>query len=550
LLMAANCGGEVTTPEPPNVRISPQALSVVVGSPALTFTATVARSSASVIWSLKGEGSLSSTKGASVDYTAPASVAADTTAEITATLEGTTVSDKAVVTIQSTATAPGTGVITVTIAGLSSANAAVTVTGPNRFNQKPTTTKTFTDLPPGKYDITAQEVLSGADKYQPDKTAQSLDLKAGETLEAKVNYSVFLVTLYVNPTTGADTNSGAKDKPFKTITKALDKAVAGQTVFLQAGTYSASSGEVFPLGMKSSVTLEGETNSVITSAVTNTYCLILEDVRDVQLLKLKFECAAGVVVQNATNISLEQISSTAKEFGFGFDIYHSNVVINASQFYNGYRGLGVMGSSQVTLTNSELYGNQFGISVENTAQLTADNSSFTENSGSGIFVRDSASVILKNSHADNNGSAASSASGLTINSTGDGTVTVDNSTFSNNSSDGINLHSGFAGANYFEVTITNSTFANNPYGLTIGDVEGAIELSKNLFVSNTVYQISHRRPDKPPARYVYALETTIEDSMGVSKQLAGLETGPDKDPNIWEITNANNYICFDASCVP
>src|SRR5919112_6182857 len=43
---------------------------------------------------------------------------------------------------------------------------------------------------------------------------------------------------YVNPTTGADTNTGlSATTPFKTIQKALDKATAGTTINLAAGTY-------------------------------------------------------------------------------------------------------------------------------------------------------------------------------------------------------------------------------------------------------------------------------------------------------------------------
>jgi parallel beta-helix repeat protein len=545
LLMAANCGGEVTTPEPPNVRISPQALSVVVGSPALTFTATVARSSASVIWSLKGEGSLSSTKGASVDYTAPASVAADTTAEITATLEGTTVSDKAVVTIQSTATAPGTGVITVTIAGLGSANSAVTVTGPNGFNQNPTTTKTFTNLPPGRYNIMAQEVVSGADKYQPDKATQSVDLKAGETLEAKITYSLSLGTLYVNPTTGADTNSGAKDKPFKTITKALAQAVAGQTVMLASEAYATSTGESFPLRVKSGVTLQGETFPGVVIGGAG-FCIELKDVQDIRLLKLGLQCDASIVLSNAKNITIEQLNSASKNTGIVAQ--DSSATIIASEIYfSSQEGLRMTGSSQVVLTDSKLFQNGFGVRLENTSRLEVDNSRFTENTASGIFVLDTASLTLKNSRADNNGNPTSVGHGLTVNSTGDGTITIDNATFNNNWS-GINLQCGYAGKNLFDLTVTNSTFTGNTnYGVCVGDAGGVVELRKNLFGFNKVFQLSNQAPDNQ-VMVISAAETTIDDGMG-AYDLSGLKTGPNFDTDVWEITGANNYICFNATCI-
>jgi hypothetical protein len=559
LLLAARCGPE---PKVPGISLLPKTQTVVMGGAATKLTATVVNSSASVTWSLNGEGTLSSTKGESVDYTPPASILADTTAEITATLEGTTLSAKAVITIQSAATAPGTGVITVTIAGLGSTNAAVTVTGPNGFNQQPTATKTFTNLPPGTYTVTAQDIASGADTYQPDNASQTVDLKAGQTLEAKINYSLSLGTLYVNAATGADTNSGANDKPFKTIMKALATAVAGQTVKLAKGTYSASTGETFPLKPKSGVTLEGvplESVPFARAIISGGSCLALEAVENVKLAQLEFQCEESVYMLDAKNITVEQLEIASvnahSSFTNAVEVRNSSVTMSGVEIYDSQQaGLLVTGTSKITLTSSDLRGNQFGVELGDTAQLSAENSSFSENTSSGIFMRDDASLILENSSASLNGDASNGAAGLAINSTGNGSVTINNSTFSNNSSEGINVHSGFAGTNNFEVRITNSTFAYNTYGIAIGDVEGFINLNKNKFVANTVYQLSYRRPNKPSANffdgYIYALETTVEDSTGVSKQLTGLKRGPGSDTTDWEITNANNRICFDESCLP
>jgi hypothetical protein len=541
LLLAAKCGGELNLP---SVSVSPKTQTVTMGGAAIKLSATLANSSAAVLWTLKGEGSLSNTKGVSVDYTPPATIAAETTAEITATLEGTSSSAKTIITIKPVATAPGTGVLTVTIAGLERANAAVTVTGPNGFNEKPTATKTFSDLPPGKYDIAAQEVVMGADKYQPDKTAQTVNLLAGQTLEAKINYS--LATLYVNPMTGADTNSGAKDKPFKTITKALAQAVAGQTVRLASEVYGVSTGEAFPLRPKSGVSIEGETFPGVVIAGSGS-CLRLEDVQDVQLLKIGLQCDISLWLQNASNITVAELNSASKDVGIV--AYNSAVTLDEVQIYNSSQeGLSSQGTSQIILTNSKLFRNQFGARLEGSSQLTANNSSFTENTSAGIFVRETASLVLENSNADFNGATPGSGSGLAVNSTGDGVITIKNTTFSNNQGDGIRLHTAFGGTNFFDVTITNSTFLNNLYGLTTGDARGVIELRKNLFGGNTNFQISDGRPDNVPLT-IYALETTIDDGMG-SYQLSGLKTGKNKDSKVWEITGTGNKLCFDTSCVP
>jgi hypothetical protein len=72
-----------------------------------------------------------------------------------------------------------------------------------------------------------------------------------------------------------------------------------------------------------------------------------------------------------------------------------------------------------------------------------------------------------------------------------------------------------------------------------------IEMGKNKFTLNKVYQISDRRPAGLTALLI-AFETTIDDGMG-AYQLSGVETGPDTDTPVWQITGAGNRICF-SSC--
>lgn len=64
-------------------------------------------------------------------------------------------------------------------------------------------------------------------------------------------------TVYVNPTTGKDINSGSATSPFKTLTKALTSAEE-TTVKLANGTYNTASGEVFPLVIPAGVIVLGD----------------------------------------------------------------------------------------------------------------------------------------------------------------------------------------------------------------------------------------------------------------------------------------------------
>lgn len=54
-------------------------------------------------------------------------------------------------------------------------------------------------------------------------------------------------SLWVDATSGSDTNPGTSTEPFKTITHALASSAASDTIVVQPGTYDAANGEVFPL---------------------------------------------------------------------------------------------------------------------------------------------------------------------------------------------------------------------------------------------------------------------------------------------------------------
>lgn len=65
---------------------------------------------------------------------------------------------------------------------------------------------------------------------------------------------IIYVSHFGNDTTG----NGSEAEPYRTITKALSVASAGQTVWVFAGTYSATNGETFPLQVPAGVKLIGD----------------------------------------------------------------------------------------------------------------------------------------------------------------------------------------------------------------------------------------------------------------------------------------------------
>jgi hypothetical protein len=66
-----------------------------------------------------------------------------------------------------------------------------------------------------------------------------------------------IATLYVNLITGSDSAAGSQSAPFKSIARAIGLAASGTTIELAPGTYSAASGEQFPLEIPSGVKVIG-----------------------------------------------------------------------------------------------------------------------------------------------------------------------------------------------------------------------------------------------------------------------------------------------------
>lgn len=67
-----------------------------------------------------------------------------------------------------------------------------------------------------------------------------------------------MTTFYVNPVTGNDRGNGSSNAPFKTFTRALDRALPKTTIYLAPGTYSTTTQEKFPLVVSTGVTVIGQ----------------------------------------------------------------------------------------------------------------------------------------------------------------------------------------------------------------------------------------------------------------------------------------------------
>jgi hypothetical protein len=79
-----------------------------------------------------------------------------------------------------------------------------------------------------------------------------------QTAVAGANLMATSACVWVDVGTGSDApGRGTYDQPYKTITYALDQS-AGEPVYVAAGTYSAATGETFPLVLKDGTNLAGD----------------------------------------------------------------------------------------------------------------------------------------------------------------------------------------------------------------------------------------------------------------------------------------------------
>jgi parallel beta-helix repeat protein len=193
-------------------------------------------------------------------------------------------------------------------------------------------------------------------------------------------HSNFSLNIYVDPVFGDDFfGQGTPSFPLRTITRALHYTIAGDAIFLAPGTYSASSGEVFPIPVRPGVLIEGDPATKGVGAPAT------------------FVSGGGVYVisggtQGGTTVT------TAFVLGNGAQL--SGVKITVT----GAGGVGVVfdGStgalSQCTITGC----GASGVRVYQGASPTIVNNALTANAGSGVDVFDTGAPILRQNTISSN----------------------------------------------------------------------------------------------------------------------------------------------------
>lgn len=217
--------------------------------------------------------------------------------------------------------------------------------------------------------------------------------------------------LFVNPDMGDDNvNNGSESAPVKTITQALKLATANTVIVLSPGTYSADTGESFPLLLKTGVSIQGDARTQgqgITIQGGGGFLSRSFGGQNVTLIGANQAKLTGVTVTNPNprgyGLWIESSNPLITENTFtgntqdGISITgNSTATISKNYFHrNGANGITIGGSSQPQVRENVFEQTGFGINItQNAAPMVVRNQ--IQNNRSGIIVQANARPILRN----------------------------------------------------------------------------------------------------------------------------------------------------------
>ena len=197
-------------------------------------------------------------------------------------------------------------------------------------------------------------------------------------------------TVYVNPETGDDSQTGKKTSPLKTITQALAIAKDGSTIQLAPGTYSKDTGETFPIVVKNKITLQGDPQNQGYRTIIKGEGYFTSPTGAGQNVAIAaFKDAVAIIGVTVTNnhsrghgiwvesASPKIISNTFTRNGnTGVSLNgKSSPLVEDNYFYNNSgNGLLVYGTSQPEVTKNTFEQTGFGISlVQNSVAKISEN---------------------------------------------------------------------------------------------------------------------------------------------------------------------------------
>lgn len=196
--------------------------------------------------------------------------------------------------------------------------------------------------------------------------------------------------LIVHPAAGNDKTADGSDRaPFKTITRALEVAQPNTLILLTPGTYTAETGEVFPLKLKAGVTLQGDIATRGQGVVIRGSGHFLSRSfarQNVTILGTNQSALMGVTVTNPS------------PQGYGVWIESGSLIVTDNTLTaNTHDGISVVGNATPIIRNNYFYQNGAnGITIYGVARPIVHENIFEQTGFAINTSQDSAPLIIGN----------------------------------------------------------------------------------------------------------------------------------------------------------
>ncbi|HNB34711.1 MAG TPA: choice-of-anchor Q domain-containing protein, partial [Anaerolineales bacterium] len=318
---------------------------------------------------------------------------------------------------------------------------------------------------------------------------------------------------YVSPT-GSDTSPTTCNSPLApclTINKAVQNAIAGNTIYVAEGTYTSASG-TYVVTLNKSLTLSGgwdnayanQTGFSTIDGQNTRQGVLIEAASTIDHFILQNGYGTinggGAIYNNGNGVTNLKNSSFLNNsilgYGIGGAIYNfaGTVAIENCTFKNNSQvGIGIYGGaiynkSQMSIANSTFIENSAGRGggIANYGTLTVTNSTLSTNSAEhGGGIANYGTLTVTSSNVSGNSASVLSGSGGGILNDGNGIVTVTDSTISNNSGPnggGIFNLSSTGTVNIFGSTLSGNTVSGNGGGVSNW---GTLNVTNSTFFGNS-----------------------------------------------------------------
>lgn len=265
--------------------------------------------------------------------------------------------------------------------------------------------------------------------------------------------------LFVDPVAGNDNGVCPQDQPCKTMARAFTVAASGQTVFLQAGTYSAASGETWDVQVPDGVAIE---------AVTAGQSIVVGPGPGMSGTAFFF-AGSGTL----RNLRVEQFHDAVKAS-------EGNVLVETVEFVQNYLAVYAGRVGAVTLEDCIVRDGSSAFEINGIAKLTMNGGRISDSGpncsgGAGIGTAwEAADIVFDGVEV--------SANYGSLSLRGVATAVVRNSVFDGNGSDGCGRSTQFDMGEAPTLTLENTIVRNGPGNGVMGT--DTVRITGGSFTNN------------------------------------------------------------------